>query len=254
MNKPILTKSERYGVIGAMLFALLTVLVLIFTFMPQKKIKVEERGIMVSFGNSVDGTGAKNKISDPPAEIPATPTPRLEKVIEEKLMTQQAEDAPRVKNTPMPQKNSPPKKEEKDEKKKVNDSENKKKTIASIVDNLVGGALNERGKGSGDTRNETTKGTLTGKGTSNGHNWSLSGRGLVGNVASPIYNSNVEGKVTVAIRVDTKGEVVGVSVGSPTNISDANTRKAAMDAARKTKFTPSGGISVGSITYNFNLN
>jgi TonB family protein len=93
-----------------------------------------------------------------------------------------------------------------------------------------------------------------GKGNSDGNSWSLSGRSLTGRLVSPSYDKNVEGKITVNIRVNESGNVISATIGSPTTISDAQTRNAAISAAKLTRFSSGREVSSGSITYNFKLN
>lgn len=253
----MLKKSDIYALIGTALFTLCTLLLLLFVYMPQNQIRAEESGIMVSFGYDIEGGG---EIEKPSTFAEAKPIPASATTPEsaQELLTQDNDETP-VLTPQAPKKKlhtSSSSQEEKDKKNKAIEKELKRQQseMSDAAEDLIGAAMGKSGVASGDTQGKTPKGAPTGKGTSNGHNWSLSGRGLVGRVASPTYTANVEGNVTVSIRVDNRGKVVGVSVGSPTNISDAKTRKAAMDAARKTQFTVGNGVSVGSITYNFNLN
>ena len=121
---------------------------------------------------------------------------------------------------------------------------------ANAMDGMFG---NNNSNGSGTGAGDTRQGNPAGKGSSGGNSWSLNGRSLTGRLVSPSYDRNVEGKITVNIRVDENGSVVSATIGSPTTISDAETRNAATSAARNTHFTSGKGFSGGSITYNFNL-
>ena len=109
------------------------------------------------------------------------------------------------------------------------------------------------GNGSGSGTADARQGNPAGRGSAGGHGWSLTGRSLAGSLVMPGYPSNVEGKVIVNIRVDANGNVTSATVGQATNISDPQTRNAALTAARKTHFTAGKGIVLGSITYNFKL-
>lgn len=75
-----------------------------------------------------------------------------------------------------------------------------------------------------------------------------------GNYTKPNYTRNVEGVVTVSIRVNEKGDVISAGMTSPTTISDEATIMSAVDAARKTKFTEGDAVVTGTITYHFVLN
>ena len=108
------------------------------------------------------------------------------------------------------------------------------------------------GAGVGDGTENSRQGNPVGKGSPTG-NWSLTGRQLIGSLAPPVYNRNVEGKITVSIRVDANGIVTNATISSPTDISDGETRTAAIVAAKKTRFSTGSGISTGTITYNFRL-
>ncbi|GHT17185.1 hypothetical protein FACS189429_0730 [Bacteroidia bacterium] len=108
------------------------------------------------------------------------------------------------------------------------------------------------GSGVGDGSGSGRQGNPAGRGNPNG-SWLLTGRELVGNLANPAYTKNIEGKITITIRVDEAGSVVGTSVGSPTTISDTDMHNAARAAAKKNHFTKGSGIAQGTITYYFNL-
>ena len=112
---------------------------------------------------------------------------------------------------------------------------------------------NNNSKGSGTTSGDGRQGNPAGSGNSGGNSWSLNGRSLTGSLVQPSYDNDVEGRITVNIRVDENGSVLSASIGSPTNISDAATRNAAMSAAKRTRFSSGDGVSTGSITYNFKL-
>ena len=117
----------------------------------------------------------------------------------------------------------------------------------------MGGLFGKGGTGSGTTTGNTTQGNPAGSGSSGGNSWSLSGRSLNGSLVQPKYDNDVEGKVTVNIRVDASGVVIGATIGSPTTISDQATRNAALAAANGTRFTGGSGAASGTITYNFRL-
>lgn len=133
----------------------------------------------------------------------------------------------------------------------------KKAKAQSTMKGLFGSGS---GTGSGSTNTEGSGGAASknpvgaGSGKSNGASWSLAGRGLSGSLSKPAYGSNAEGTVVVAIRVDQNGNVVSATKGAGTNTSDQALIQAAIDAAKKAKFTTGDGVAVGSITYVFKLN
>ena len=110
-----------------------------------------------------------------------------------------------------------------------------------------------KGNGIGDGIGDGTRGNPFGKGTSNGNTWSLEGRTLSGNISKPAYRENVEGKITVRIRVDDNGNVISATIGSPTTIADESLRNSTLESARRTKFSWGKGVAIGQIVYHFKL-
>lgn len=110
-----------------------------------------------------------------------------------------------------------------------------------------------KGNGIGDGIGDGTRGNPFGKGTSNGNTWSLEGRTLSGNISKPTYRENVEGKITVRIRVDDNGNVISATIGSPTTIADESLRNSTLESARRTKFSSGKGVAIGQIVYHFKL-
>lgn len=98
-----------------------------------------------------------------------------------------------------------------------------------------------------------TKGNPAGDGSSGSGSWSLSGRGLRGNLPAPSKDFKQEGTVVVQIRVNAAGQVVNAKVIGGT-VNNKQTQQLAIDAARKAKFTEGDGEQVGKITYIFKLN
>ena len=116
-----------------------------------------------------------------------------------------------------------------------------------------GGSGAGKGNGIGDGIGDGTRGNPFGKGTSNGNTWSLEGRTLSGNISKPAYRENVEGKITVRIRVDDNGNVISATIGSPTTIADESLRNSTLESARRTKFSSGKGVAIGQIVYHFKL-
>ncbi|MCL2596116.1 MAG: energy transducer TonB [Paludibacter sp.] len=106
------------------------------------------------------------------------------------------------------------------------------------------------GVGTGDGNGR--QGNPAGRGNPNG-SWSLQGRELV-KTSLPIYNSNIEGKITVAITVNSQGIVVSATIGKPTTISDNTMRNDAIAAAKKAVFSTGTDNVNGTITYDYKLN
>ena len=110
------------------------------------------------------------------------------------------------------------------------------------------------GKGTGSGSGNGTQGNPAGKGASGvGATFRLGDRSYFGNPVKPNYPKDIEGKITVNIRVNENGSVTSTSIGSPTTISDSEMRRDAMSAANKTRFTAGKNTETGSITYNYRL-
>lgn len=255
-------KSKIYASLGTAIFCILTFLVLWFVMLPMAKERIEDEGIMVSFGDSFDGMGfgeMQNQVEPKETTVP----PQLVEEQQE-LLTQKQEKTLQLPKQE-PRKKDKPKKKQEDLKKqeqerkaaqvaqRVAEEKRKQDEATAKANDLLGGAFGNGGLGSGNTQGDTRQGNPAGSGTSGGHGWSLKGRSLLGSLVTPDYSNNVEGKITVSIRVDANGRVTSASISSPTNISDAQTRNATLSAAKRTRFSSGSGISVGTITYNFKL-
>ena len=83
--------------------------------------------------------------------------------------------------------------------------------------------------------------------------WSLEEHTLSGNISKPAYRENVEGKITVRIRVDDNGNVISATIGSPTTIADESLRNSTLESAHRTKFSSGKGVAIGQIVYHFKL-
>lgn len=89
--------------------------------------------------------------------------------------------------------------------------------------------------------------------------WSLDGRSIVGNGGRPVMPTRVpdiRGTVVVEITVNAAGQVIDAKVRlRGTNVVDNALRKAAVEAARKTRFNALGGVpdQKGTITYHFDV-
>jgi len=102
----------------------------------------------------------------------------------------------------------------------------------------------------------TASGTATGLDAVSGNlDRGLQGRGLVGALPKPAYDSRQQGKVVIDVTVDASGKVTSAEFnprGSTT--SDARLVAAAKAAARKARFTESEAfVQGGSITYVFRM-
>ncbi len=83
----------------------------------------------------------------------------------------------------------------------------------------------------------------------------LKGRGLVGNLPKPDYPGNKTGKIVIRVTVDASGRVTGASFEPKGSTeSDSQLVAAALEAARKARFTESrAAVQGGTITYVFRM-
>lgn len=134
----------------------------------------------------------------------------------------------------------------------------------AAANNRVAGAFGSGGnKGdSGNTSGKGNQGSATGDsnvGSSTGQGGLGTGTtARVGNrtvvyLARPAYaDSQSEGTVIVAIRVDAAGKVISASVTRSTTSSSA-LKSAAVAAAKQSKFSEGNAVESGTITYRFKL-
>lgn len=245
-------KSTKYGIIGSVISCAFVLLLLFLIVFPGLKTPdKEDEGIIVSFGETLDGSGRTEipTANQSKLESPAKPSQQ----VKQELITQ-TDNSLAISEQKQKKKQQEQIERQQIENQKKNAEEKRKEQEAidnaKVMNGLFGNNTSD-GKGTGS--GETQQGNPVGKGSSGGNSWSLDGRLLTGKLVSPSYNKDVEGKVTVNIKVDSNGKVISSSIGSPTTISDAETRNAATTAANNTHFSSGKGISSGTITYNFKL-
>jgi outer membrane biosynthesis protein TonB len=284
-------KSNLYGLIGSTLSSTILLLLLWFLVLSVPSSN-ENEGFQISFGDSFDAGGGGNDASTvnlKPSTNTETASKTKETATETKPVSSRVKDVVTTKN-PTNQKvftqteNSVSIAEQKEKERvskeqeaiKVQQAETNKRIAdqkrkeqeainkAKSVDGLFGGKGSGGGtgggngsgvgKGTGAGTGDGIQGNPAGKGTNGvGFTLNLGNRSYLGTPVKPNYPKDVEGKITVNIRVDEKGVVSSTSIGSPTTISDSEMRKDAMSAANKTRFTSGKNIETGSITYNYRL-
>ena len=248
-------KSELYGSAGSMTFMVLLLLFLFLLFMPGTKMP-EEEGIMVSFGDAIEGGGPMQEVQPETKPVETSPPPAsATKPVKQDLMTQDDNSLAIAEQKKKEREAREAAERERREQARIEAEKKRKEQEAIDKANALMGNMgsNTGSTGSGSTSGNTSQGNPLGSGSSGGNSWSLNGRSLSGRLVQPSYNSNEEGRITVNIRVDANGNVTSASVGSPTNISSSELRNAAISAAKATKFTSGNGVAAGTITYNFRL-
>ena len=255
--------SQIYGLIGSILSGIIIILLLMFVFMPFEK-QDEEEGIMVSFGDGVEGLG--ESAAEETTALPTTPPPAPP--TKDELMTQDDEDTVALEAQKRKEKEEKKRQEliaeqkpleelEKQrieaeriaEQKRIEDEQAEKTAKAGKAGSVFGQSV-----GVGQSSGTGTSGNPAGKGSSNGNDWNLSGRDLRGGIPKPAYNANEEGKIVVSIRVDENGNVISATTGQGTTITDRTLVEKTLEAAKKVKFSAGKNNVYGTITYKFKLN
>ena len=268
-------KSKFYGLMGSTLSSIVLLLCLWFVVLAVPK-STENEGFQVSFGDSFDAGGMGDGV---PAMTPVQNTNQVvvnknietpAKASENKVFTQtensvsiaEKKEKDRIKKEQLQLVN-----QQLENNKRLAEQNQKELEARNKADKLIGGTFGGNnvpgngksggdgtGKGYGNGSGNGIQGNPAGKGNSGvGFTLNLGNRSYSGNPPKPNYPKDVEGKITVTIRVDENGVVTSTSIGSPTTISDAEMRRDAVSAANKTRFSAGKGIETGSITYNYRL-
>ena len=257
----------------------LAVGLLFVVLMPPSKVPDLPAGILVSIGNMAEAEG----IYDPHEIIPPEEVDPVEPIPtppDEDLLTQDLPEAPEVKQVKREEpKKEPVKKKDtraelekqrqerlREEQKKREAAEAKRKAdIAGKVAGALGNAQNATGSGttpSGSTTGHqgSPSGNVTGGGAGSGvagfGGWSLAGRDIVGGLKRPDFTKNVEGRIVVAITVNSSGNVIAATIAPGTTIGDYSMQQSAIKAAKATRFSRTDQVNNqrGKITYKYELN
>jgi outer membrane biosynthesis protein TonB len=282
-------KNKIKGIIGAILFHILLLIVLLFMALRTPLPLPGEEGVLVNLG--FDDFGMENvQMPEPaPAEAVQTPPPQEQELVEEEYVAQDIEEAPaisekkpepkkkepeKVKPTPVAQPVQEPVKEPEpipEQKPKPDPKAMYKGNSTTSTDGGqegITGQAGDQGKpngtegspvytGAGDGTGSgigTGTGTGPGDGDGSGISFSLGGRGSL-SLHKPSYDSREQGKVVVTIKVNREGYVTSAVAGAKgTNVSDQNLWQLAKDAALRSRFKSDPDapeIQTGTITYNF---
>ncbi len=278
-----ISREEIGGVVGTGIFAVLLLLILIFSYFTLMPVPDELEGVPVMFGNVENSFGdieppMNEIIPEPQAQEPKVPVPspapplitqdieptinvtakreeerkKAQQVAEQQRLAQQRVEEQRIKEEQIRLAEIVKKKREEDEKRKRD------------INQQMSGLFGESSGSRGDTEGTGTQGVSTGndsKGSTSGlggvGTYNLGGRSLgQGGLVRPGYTVNDEGIVVVTITVDPQGNVINTEIGKGTTTPNSTLRKAALDAAKRTKFNSITSMNnqQGTITYRFNLN
>lgn len=271
-----LTKDQRKGVIGTIIFHVLLIIALLFLALRTPLPLPGEEGVEVNFGYDKTGKGLIQKDNPPPKAKPiahkqAKPTPPKPKpqeaVQKEDNLTQNTEEAPVLeKKSQLKQKKPkvekkvehPPKEDVKPKKKDTAQSktetkpilqekpQKKSKPTVNTKALFKGSSKNKTGQSQGKTTSGGDQGKPHGYkdsnrydgqgGQGNGIAFSLGGRGAK-YLEKPSTKFNETGTVVVSIWVDPNGKVVRAQVNPKgTTVLDNSLRKTAVNAALNSTF------------------
>ncbi len=270
-----LKKSEIQSGIATTIICIIILLILLFCGMTAHRNEMDE-GVMISLGYADEGFGESMPNPTPAPEAAPIPTPtpppaapEVSTPSEEDLMTQ--EDPSVALEAEKKRKEAEEEAKRRAEEERIAREKAEQERIArekaaeearikaeqeakkNQASSLAGSAFQNKGKGQGQTKGETQQGNPVGEGSFGGHTVSI-GRKLLGSLAQPSYQGNEEGRIVVEIRVDASGNVVSAAITKGTTITNETLRNAAINAAKKNKFSTGGGVAIGTITYNFRLN
>lgn len=256
------TREEIGGIIGTTLFAVLLLLLLLFTFFNLSLPPQQLEGFPVMFGTTEDAFGIvespMNEVTPAPT-IPEVPVPAPD----QPLITQTTEptidvEAQREEERRQAQLAEERRKQELAEQRR-REEEARRREINQQMSGLFGESTESRGNTEGTGTQGVTSGNASQgspSGTGGIGSYDLGGRSLgSGGLVQPSYTVNDYGTVVVNITVDPAGNVILAEIGRGTNTPSTSLRNEALRAARSTKFNAinSANNQQGTITYRFNL-
>lgn len=272
-----MTREEIGGVVGAAIFAVLLLLILIFSYFTLVAPMQDLEGVPVMFGNVDNSYGSieppRNEVTpvpQVPEPVVAKPTPEPPVISQEteetiNVAAKREEEVKRAKQLAEQQRIAQARAEEQRRaeeaaRKKREEDERRSREINQQMSGLFGESSGSRG----ETEGTGTQGVSTGndtKGASTGDGgigtYDLGGRSLGrGGLAQPVYSVNDYGIVVVSITVDPQGNVIQAGIDKGTNAPNNSLIQEALKAARRTKFNAITSVNNqnGKITYRFNLN
>ncbi len=258
-----ITREKIAGLVGTTIFAVLLLLLLLFTYFTHRIPPQELEGIPVMFGATEDAYGVTEA---PMAEVPPTPS-------QTPVVPEYRPNEPMITQTTEPTIDVEAQREEArrqallaEERRKQEEAERIRRAEEARrreINQQMSGLFGESAGSRGNTEGSGTQGVSTGNaaqgspsGTGGIGSYDLGGRSLgSGGLVQPRYNVNDYGTVVVNITVDPNGNVINTEIGRGTNTPNTALRNEALRAARNTKFNAitSPNNQQGTITYRFNL-
>ncbi len=248
-----ISSLNRNSLLATIIFHVILVLLLLFLALRTPLPLPGEKGILVNFGTTEDGSGLTE-----PNQQQQIAAPTSEKS-EETQLTQDFEDAPIIKQKEKEKPNT--------QEQTVTNQTQKTEEQRTVNQNaLFPGNQNSNSQSEGDGPGMGNQGNPEGDPNAlshhgspdgGGNSYSLGGRGLKGALPRPVYPGNEQGKVVVEIFVDRNGTVVKANPGiKGSTLLSKSYLDAALNAALRAKFDPKPDapeLQRGTITYRFSL-
>jgi hypothetical protein len=259
-------KKHKNGIIGATLFHLLLLLVIIFMGFSTKLPLPGEEGMLINFGHDESGSGfiEPERVETSQKEnTPINNTQENSNDNQKEILTQNFEESINIKTSQKINKTNntntqdvKPVEQTEESPREVNTKAlfpgNSNSNNTSTSDGNTSGTGNQ-GSEDGSPNSKNYDGGI---GNGNGISYSLAGRKPEA-LPKPEYNTQEEGKVVVDVTVDRYGNVVKAIPGvKGTTTPDKVLWASAKKAAEKTKFTKKVDApeeQKGTITYHFIL-
>ena len=253
-----INKDDIYAFLGSLAFHLVFLFVLWYSVL-RTEIPEDQGGVLVNFGNVDAAAGTfepRYTGQQPPQESTSVPPPpEPVNPAEDDLLTQDRLEEEREK-----------KRQQELEAERRRKAEEQRKQAQAIKDKVAGafgiGSAegNSQGSAAEGTGNQGSPFGNSDHGKDDGvggmGTFDLNGRSIgAGGLPTPVYTSQVEGKIVIDITVSPKGDVIYADVGRGTNIENASMRRSALQAAKKAKFNSISGTNnqSGTITYVYKL-
>ena len=268
----MITKEEITGMIGAAIFMVLLLVILLFSFFTLAAPSDDLGGIPVMFGNMEEAGGYEEPPMEDitPEEVMEIPTPQNTPsevpliaqtedpsiAIKEQKRKEEEEEKARQEQV---RREEERRKREEAERKRREEEARKQEAINKQMSGLFGETTNTN---RGETEGKGTQGVSTGSSNQGGKfgeggiGFNLEGRGIgSGGLVKPNYTVDAEGTVVIDIIVSPEGNVVSARQGKGT-VAPSELVREAIKAAEKTKFNSisSPDNQQGTITYKFRLN
>jgi TonB family protein len=264
-----MTKEQLYGYGGSALLCL-ALIGLLSLIVLRTEIRAEAEGIPVEFGTAEWASGpAEPAPSGNDAEVPAVeplpeiiPTPARPSPTPPPI-TQSTEQTAAVEaERQRKEQEQRAQQEQRDAERRRQEEERERRAAISrqMSESFGAGTAPAGNQGTAPTgsgNQGAPQGSPSG-GQGGIGSFDLSGRSLRGGgLQRPAYNVQEEGTIVVEITVNPQGDVIRAEIRlRGTNIENPNMRRAAVEAAQKTKFNTVNNEQnqIGAITYRYKLN